>query len=320
MQYAKSICEFLDKAHRFETVIDDEPYHRIVHADLKPDHILIPGPDRIKVLDFGIAKALARTTLVTTNNWGTRAYSSPERLESGHVNEHVDLWSLGVMLYEMVSGHRPYRTSGTRRERARARDQNECASRSTPQVVSAGIGGDHRQAARGAAGASVSVGGRDRAATWTPFSGTNRRWLKAGMSRPTRSRSLLGRHPVQSPRRSRPNRFRLRATGRFQPQAAGTGAGQLPSPAVAGATYRRSSHRRAVRSTMVRRTALGGRRCLCRPACSPRKASRGSAPSACAPSSARSTESRSCRSGASTIGSAAGVCFISGLDCVSTAH
>ena len=108
-EYAKSICEFLDKAHRFETVIDSEPYHRIVHADLKPDHILIPGPDRIKVLDFGIAKALARTTVVTTNNWGTKAYASPERLESGHVNEHVDLWALGVMLYEMVSGHRPYR-------------------------------------------------------------------------------------------------------------------------------------------------------------------------------------------------------------------
>jgi hypothetical protein len=110
VQYARAICEFLDRAHRFETVIDHEPYHRIVHADLKPDHILIPGPERIKVLDFGIAKALAKTTVVTTNNWGTRAYASPERLESGHVNEHVDLWSLGVMLYEMVSGHRPYRT------------------------------------------------------------------------------------------------------------------------------------------------------------------------------------------------------------------
>jgi hypothetical protein len=62
----------------------------------------------MKVLDFGIAKALAKATLVTTNEWGTYEYASPERLEFGRVNEHVDFWSLGVILYEMVSCHRPY--------------------------------------------------------------------------------------------------------------------------------------------------------------------------------------------------------------------
>src|SRR5688500_6347983 len=102
-RYASGICEFLDRAHQFATTVEGLPYHRIVHADLKPDHVLIVQSGEMKVLDFGIAKALEKTTEVTTNNWSTVAYASPERLQSGgHVNVHADFWSLGVMLYEMV--------------------------------------------------------------------------------------------------------------------------------------------------------------------------------------------------------------------------
>ena len=125
-EHAVRVCEFLDKAHRFATTIEDEPYEGVVHADLKPAHVLIPRSGGIKVLDFGIAKALAKTTQVTTDNWGTLHYASPERLESGHVNEYVDFWSLGVMLYEMVSGYRPHwRLEGNRSLHERAIRFNE---------------------------------------------------------------------------------------------------------------------------------------------------------------------------------------------------
>jgi serine/threonine protein kinase len=105
-----AIARFLEHAHRFETEIEGQRYALIVHADLKPDHVLLLDDGSIRVLDFGIAKALATRTLVTTNKWGSVQYASPERLQSdGHVNEHADFWSLGVMLFEMVAGFRPYR-------------------------------------------------------------------------------------------------------------------------------------------------------------------------------------------------------------------
>ena len=106
---ALAISRFLAAAHRFETDVEGVHYALIVHGDLKPDHVLLLDNDEVRVLDFGIAKALAERTLVTTNKWGSIQYASPERLQSeGHVNEHADFWSLGVMLFEMVAGYRPY--------------------------------------------------------------------------------------------------------------------------------------------------------------------------------------------------------------------
>jgi eukaryotic-like serine/threonine-protein kinase len=105
---ALAVCNFLEKAHEFTTNIDDQSETLIVHGDLKPAHILLLADGSIRVLDFGIAKALAARKAATTNKWGSVDYASPERLESGRVNEQVDFWSVGVMLFEMVSGYRPY--------------------------------------------------------------------------------------------------------------------------------------------------------------------------------------------------------------------
>ena len=138
-EHAVRICEFLERAHSFATTIEGEPYDRLVHADLKPGHLLVAPDGAVKVLDFGIAKALAKTSQVTTNNWGTSAYASPERLEHGHVNEHVDFWSLGVILYEMLAGHRPYPGLDRNRSQLEHAIRTNAPRAALPQSVPSGL-------------------------------------------------------------------------------------------------------------------------------------------------------------------------------------
>jgi eukaryotic-like serine/threonine-protein kinase len=99
---AIELCLFLEAAHRFDAVIGDRKLRSLVHGDLKPRNVRITSSHMIKVLDFGIAKALSLSRKVTRNDFGTMPYLSPERLDSGEVNEHADFWAVGVMLHEMV--------------------------------------------------------------------------------------------------------------------------------------------------------------------------------------------------------------------------
>jgi serine/threonine protein kinase len=107
---ALAVCDFLRKAHEFQPALAGMGGTRIVHGDLKPQHVLVVGDAGIRVLDFGIAKALESHRDATVNLWGPKRYLSPERLQSGgSVNEHADFWCLGLMLFEMVAGYHPYR-------------------------------------------------------------------------------------------------------------------------------------------------------------------------------------------------------------------
>ena len=111
---AIELCACLSLAHRFVPVDGDRPM-RLVHGDLKPRNVRITSNGSVKVLDFGIAKALSLSRKVTRNDFGTMPYLSPERLDTVEVDEFADLWGVGVMLYEMVRGTRPFEASDTQR-------------------------------------------------------------------------------------------------------------------------------------------------------------------------------------------------------------
>ncbi len=112
---AIAVAETLDHAHNLETLSEGRSFQGIVHGDIKPKNIRIDARGNVRVLDFGIAKALSLSRRLTRNEFGSVPYASPERLDSGDVNAQSDLWSLAVMLYEMVTGLQPYHAESTER-------------------------------------------------------------------------------------------------------------------------------------------------------------------------------------------------------------
>ncbi len=99
------VCDGLDHAHR----------SLVVHRDLKPGNILVTKDGQVKLLDFGIARFVdedGRAEISTSTRWGGRAmtpeYASPEQLELEPITTQSDVYSLGVLLYELLTGRRPH--------------------------------------------------------------------------------------------------------------------------------------------------------------------------------------------------------------------
>jgi len=99
LDIARDVAQALEHAHA----------RGVVHRDLKPANIMITASDTVKLTDFGIAKLVEGTRMTTTGGIiGTPEYMSPEQAEGGIVTERSDIYALGVVLYQMITGRLPF--------------------------------------------------------------------------------------------------------------------------------------------------------------------------------------------------------------------
>lgn len=101
VRIAIAICEALEYIHN----------HGIVHRDLRPEHILVAADGRIKLIDFGAAGQAAGRRITFTNIsqiTGGSEYISPEELKGKRGDARSDIYAVGIMLYEMVTGRKPF--------------------------------------------------------------------------------------------------------------------------------------------------------------------------------------------------------------------
>lgn len=102
IRYVDGILEALEYSHRAG----------VVHRDIKPGNVMVTDAGQVKVMDFGIARAVSdssSTVAETTQILGTAAYFSPEQAKGDPVDARADLYSTGVVLYELLAGRQPFR-------------------------------------------------------------------------------------------------------------------------------------------------------------------------------------------------------------------
>ena len=80
----------------------------IIHRDIKPHNIMVLKNGSVKVTDFGIARVVSSQSTLTREALGSVHYISPEQAKGGRVDNRTDIYSLGVVMYEMLTGRPPY--------------------------------------------------------------------------------------------------------------------------------------------------------------------------------------------------------------------
>jgi serine/threonine protein kinase len=91
---------------------DGSSHQGLIHRDLKPANLLITPDDRVKITDFGIVKLVGSEKTNTGGNYGSPEYVSPEQATGGSVDPRSDIYSLGIILYEMLTGNPPFHDHG----------------------------------------------------------------------------------------------------------------------------------------------------------------------------------------------------------------
>jgi serine/threonine-protein kinase len=130
----RSVCEAVQHAHR----------HAVIHRDLKPSNILVKNDGTVKLLDFGIAKQLESLEVpVEQTQTGLRlmtpAYAAPEQIMAGRIGTHTDIYSLGVVLYELLAERLPYDLTGRTAGEIESLITGQIPER--PSVAARGAGG-----------------------------------------------------------------------------------------------------------------------------------------------------------------------------------
>ncbi len=102
-----SMAQAIDFSIQIASGLEAAHEHHVIHRDIKPQNIIVSKSGNIKVTDFGIAKAATSTTMSTTGI-GSVHYISPEQARGGYSDERSDIYSLGITMYEMVTGRVPF--------------------------------------------------------------------------------------------------------------------------------------------------------------------------------------------------------------------
>ena len=233
----------------------------VVHRDIKPHNVIVDDEGRAKVTDFGIARAGASDMTETGSIMGTAQYLSPEQAQGQPVDARSDLYSIGIVLYELLTG-------GAVRRRQRRRDRAQAGLRGAGPAAPAQPGGP---AARSRRSSCARCARTRRSASRTPTRSSRRSRTPAGDRRRTRRdrgrpsadehRSPCSRTPRPAPTRRRvaivaldPARAAPRLAVGALPAAAAARRSTVPERASGGSSQRRrrSSRTAASRSTSSR--------------------------------------------------------------------
>ena len=103
-----SVRETVDIARQIAAGLHTAHTAGFVHRDLKPANVMLLGDGSVRILDFGLAKARDHSLSTISVRLGTVSYMSPEQIRAGDIDARADLWALGVVLYEMLTGRKPF--------------------------------------------------------------------------------------------------------------------------------------------------------------------------------------------------------------------